>query len=105
MSQKLKDDLVSMAHELGFAAVRVTTPDGIGSAGDRLMAFLSEGRHGDMEWMETTAERRADPRVLWPDVRSIVMLGFSYAPDQDPLAVLADSSRGAISCYAQSKDY
>lgn len=105
MSKTLKDDLVATARELGFAAVRITTPDAIGPAGDRLRAFLSAGRHGDMDWMQTTAERRSDPRVLWGDVRSIVMLGFSYAPDHDPLAVLADPSRGAISCYAQSKDY
>lgn len=103
--KKIKDGLLELARELGFAVVRVTMPGGIGPAGDRLKAFLSEGRHGDMEWMVTTADRRADPKVLWPDVRSIIMLGFSYAPEHDPLAALADSSRGAISCYAQSKDY
>ena len=105
MSQSLKNNLIAQARELGFAAVRITTPERIGPAGDRLRAFLAEGRHGDMHWMETTADRRADPQVLWPDVRSIVMLGFSYAPDRDPLAALADPSLGAISCYAQSKDY
>lgn len=105
MSQTFKNNLIAQARELGFAAVRITTPDRIGPAGDRLRAFLAEGRHGDMEWMETTADRRSDPKVLWPDVRSIVMLGFSYAPSHDPLAVLETPSRGAVSCYAQSKDY
>ena len=105
MSQNLKDSLIAHARELGFGGVRVTTPERIGPAGERLRAFLAEGRHGDMAWMATTAERRADPQVLWPDVRSIVMLGFSYAPGSDPLAALADSSHGAVSCYAQSKDY
>ncbi|MCL4767830.1 MAG: tRNA epoxyqueuosine(34) reductase QueG [Hyphomicrobiaceae bacterium] len=105
MSQELKDSVIAAARELGFAAVRVTTPDAIGPAGDRLRAFLADGRHGAMQWMETTAERRADPRVLWPEARSVVMLGFSYAPEHDPLAILKSPSRGAISCYAQSKDY
>ena len=105
MSQELKDRLISHARELGFAAARITTPDGIGSAGERLRTFLAEGRHGGMGWMETNAERRADPKVLWPDVRSVVMLGFSYAPGHDPLAVLNSPSLGAVSCYAQSKDY
>jgi len=105
MSQKLKEGVLANARELGFAAVRVTTPDGIGPAGERLKAYLAAGRHGDMQWMETTAERRAEPRVLWPDVRSIVMLGFSYAPGHDPLTVLANPLLGSISCYAQSKDY
>ncbi len=105
MSQDLKDSLIATARSLGFAAVRVTTPDAIGPAGNRLRTFLAAGRHGAMQWMETTADRRADPSVLWPEVRSVVMLGFSYAPDHDPLAVLDAPSRGAISCYAQSKDY
>ncbi len=105
MSQNLKASVLQTARELGFAVVRVAAPDAIGPAGERLKAFLSAGRHGDMEWMQTNADRRADPKVLWPEVRSIIMLGFSYAPDRDPLAVLAEPARGAISCYAQSKDY
>ena len=105
MGQNLKNCLIAHARELGFAVVRVTTPDRIGEAGARLRAFLAEGRHGDMIWMETTADRRADPRVLWPDVRSIVMLGFNYAPDHDPLSGLENPLLGVISRYAQSKDY
>jgi epoxyqueuosine reductase len=57
-----------------------------------------------MHWMEN-AERRGDPRVLWPDVRSIVMLGVNYGPDEDPLALLAQRTRGAISVYARGDDY
>jgi epoxyqueuosine reductase len=58
-----------------------------------------------MAWMETTADRRRHPLAMWPNVRSIVMLGMNYAPDSDPLAVLSQPSRGAISCYAQCSDY
>ena len=58
-----------------------------------------------MAWMETTAERRGDPRALWPDVRSVIMLGMNYGPDSDPLAILRERSRGAISVYAQGDDY
>ena len=72
---------------------------------ERLAEFLREGRHGDMAWMATTAERRGHPQALWPEARSIVMLGMSYAPDSDPLAVLAEPDKGAISCYAQCSDY
>ncbi len=95
----------AQAHALGFDAVRVTTPDAIGPAGGRLAEFIAAGWHGDMGWMASTAARRADPRVLWPAVRSIVMLGMSYAPGQDPLTVLEDKTRGAISVYAQGRDY
>ncbi len=101
----LKDRLIAAAREAGFSAVRVTTPEMIGPAGERFQSFLAEGRHGDMAWLERNADRRADPKVLWPDVRSIIMLGYSYAPDHDPMAVLAHPTHGGISCYAQGRDY
>jgi epoxyqueuosine reductase len=70
-----------------------------------LRLFLAEGAHGDMGWMQTTADRRGDPQALWPDARSIIMLGLSYAREGDPLAILQRRERGAISVYAQSADY
>lgn len=90
---------------LGFDAVRITRIGDAGDAGDRLRAFLAAGRHGDMDWMETHADRRADPLTLWPDARSAIMLGLSYAPDRDPLEILERKDRGVISVYAQGKDY
>lgn len=58
-----------------------------------------------MDWLAANPERRADPRVLWDGVRSIVMLGVNYGPDDDPLKLLARRSQGAISVYAQGDDY
>jgi len=58
-----------------------------------------------MDWLATSAERRADPRVLWPEVRSVIMLGVNYAQGTDPLAILRERDRGAISVYAQGDDY
>jgi epoxyqueuosine reductase len=102
----LKQLVLAEARAAGFDAARVTTPDAAGIAmAERLGEFLREGRHGDMAWMETTGERRAHPNAMWPDARSIVMLGMSYAPDGDPLAVLGEPDKGAISCYAQCSDY
>jgi epoxyqueuosine reductase len=71
----------------------------------RLKRFLADGAHGDMTWLESTAERRASPLALWPDVRSIVMLGMNYGPDDDPLAILKERTHAAISVYAQGDDY
>jgi epoxyqueuosine reductase len=71
----------------------------------RLDNFIAEGAHGDMDWLATTAERRASPSVLWPDVRSIIMLGLNYGPDTDPLAILKARDRAAISVYAKGDDY
>ena len=106
MTTNLKDLVLAEARSAGFDAARVTTPGAIDPrTGQRLADFLQEGRHGDMEWMATTAERRRHPVSMWPETRSIVMLGMNYAPATDPLEALSDPSRGVISCYAQCKDY
>jgi len=98
---------VSAARDCGFDTVGVTRPDSIPQAAERLRHFLAEGAHGDMDWMETTAARRESPHALWPQVRSVIMLGLNYGhgPDGDPLAILKSRERGAISVYAQADDY
>jgi epoxyqueuosine reductase len=83
----------------------VTRPDAAPERGERLHRWLADGRQGDMDWMAETAERRADPLMLWPDVRSIVMVGMNYGPSDDPLAVTHRADRGAISVYARHRDY
>ena len=77
------------ARALGFDACRVTSAEAPTEARDRLDAWLAEGAHGDMIWMAETVERRADPRKLMADAKSIVMLGLNYGPATDPLAALA----------------
>jgi epoxyqueuosine reductase len=94
-----------LAGEAGLDAVGVTTPQAIGAAGVGLGAFLAAGWHGDMAWLATTADRRADPARLWPAARSIVMLGESYAPGHNPIATGVPPGQGVIACYAQGKDY
>jgi len=97
--------LTGEARKLGFDVVGVARSDAAPQAKARLAQFLADGMHGDMIWMETTAERRGDPRMLWPELRSIIMLGLNYGPDADPLAILKRRERGAISVYAQGDDY
>ncbi|MBV9956387.1 MAG: tRNA epoxyqueuosine(34) reductase QueG [Pseudolabrys sp.] len=102
----LKAALVEQARELGFGIVGVTRPDSIPHAKAHLENFLAEGAHGEMDWLARNADRRGDPRVLWSDVRSVIMLGLNYGPDEeDPLAILKRRDRGAISVYARSDDY
>ena len=106
MSGSLKQVALAAARAAGFDVARVTTPAAIDALmSDRLAHFLEHGRHGDMAWMATTAERRSHPLKMWPQARSIIMLGMNYGPVSDPLAPLAEPSRGVISCYAQCKDY
>jgi epoxyqueuosine reductase len=101
----LKDALASEARTLGFDCVGVTSPDAIAEAAGHFRAFLDTGAHGEMDWLAANPERRADPRGLWPSVRSVIMLGVNYGPDENPLAILESRTRGAISVYAQGDDY
>ncbi len=89
----------------GFDAVGFTAPDAGPDAGDRLNAFLSAGWHGDMGWLEANADRRASPRVLWPEARSVIVLAMNYGPANSPLEILERRDRGAVSVYAQGRDY
>jgi epoxyqueuosine reductase len=105
MRENLKTALANEARALGFDCVGVTGPGAIAEAGRYFHEFIDAGGHGDMDWLASRPERRADPRGLWPDVRSIIMLGVNYGPDEDPLAILQQRSRGAISVYARGDDY
>jgi epoxyqueuosine reductase len=106
---QLKAALAEAAREHGFDALGVTRPDAIPQALDRLRQFLADGAHGDMDWMATTAERRGNPQTLWPQARSVIMLGLNYGQwngeSGDPLAILGRRDCGAISVYAQGCDY
>jgi epoxyqueuosine reductase len=101
----LRERIASEAKALGFDAFGIVAPDAIPDALPRLKEFLADGGHGEMAWLAANPERRADPRTLWSDVRSIVMLGVNYGPDQDPLQILTRRDRGAISTYACGDDY
>lgn len=100
-----RDPIRRRAADLGFDVCRFT---GIGAswpATARLQAFLQAGRHGDMDWMAATAERRGHPLALWPQARSAVVLGLNYGPETNPLDGLALRERGLLSVYARGDDY
>ncbi|MEP4247998.1 tRNA epoxyqueuosine(34) reductase QueG [Tateyamaria sp.] len=101
----LKDRVVAHALEEGFVMARVCRPDAVPEMAARLDAYVAAGYHGQMGWMAERMHWRADPSVLWPEARSILMLAESYAPEHDPLAVLERPNLGAVSVYAQGRDY
>jgi epoxyqueuosine reductase len=96
--------LKERARAEGFDAFGVTKPS---AAGFRKYfdEWLARGEHGDMDWLSRTKERRVDPHVLWPDARSVIVLGLNYGPDENPLSLLEKHERGAISVYAKGGDY
>ena len=101
----LKERLRERALAEGFAAMGVCRPDAIPEAGQRLAVFVEGGRHGQMGWMAERMAWRGDPAALWPEARAVVMLAEPYTPAHDPLEVLGRRDRGAISVYAQNRDY
>ncbi len=104
-ASNISAEIVARAHELGFNGAGVVRAEAIAGAPDRLDEFLAMGRHGDMSWMRDKSDRRADPKVLWPAAKSVLMLSMNYGPSKDPLAILEAPERGAISIYAQGSDY
>ncbi len=101
----MKASLRAKAFDEGFAGFGVCRPDAVPELSERLSRFVAEGRHGQMGWMAERMAWRGDPLALWPEVRSVVMLAEPYTPDHDPLEVLEQRDRAAISVYAQNRDY
>ena len=101
----LEQRLEAVARAHGFVACGIAGADAAPLTAARLNEWLAEGCHGDMIWMESRAGQRGSPKGLWPDVKSVIALGMSYAPAQDPLALAEEPDRGRISVYAQGADY
>jgi epoxyqueuosine reductase len=99
--EAIRDRALSSGFDaVGFAEARL---DSEARAG--LREFIARGYHGDMGWLAGTEARRGDPQVLWPEARTVVVLGINYAPQEDPLAVRDARDRGSVSVYAQGRDY
>ena len=101
----LRSALAARAKKLGFSAFGITSPAAVPELGQRLREWLAAGEHGDMIWMAQEPERRASPRALWGEVRSIIMLGLDAPPASSPLEALAQREAGLIATYARRRDY
>lgn len=101
LTARMKAEAVSM----GFDLAKVCRPDAVGHVAAGLDGFLAKDYHGQMQWLEARKNWRSDPSVLWPEARSVIVLGESYTPEHDPTAVHGQTDRAAISVYAQNRDY
>ncbi|MDU9003013.1 tRNA epoxyqueuosine(34) reductase QueG [Sedimentitalea todarodis] len=101
----LKDKLVAQALAEGFVSCRVCRPWDVPEVPGRLARFVEAGYHGQMGWMADRMHWRGNPAALWPEAQSVIMLAESYTPDEDPMAVIGQPDRGAISVYARNRDY
>src|SRR5271168_1436981 len=101
---ELKAALIERALALGFNAVRITPADLAPEIGAGLDSYISAVSHGEMDWLAREPERRRHPNGLWPEARSVIVLGMNYGPETDPLEVLAHRDQAAVACYALGKD-
>tara|TARA_R110002124_G_scaffold109676_26_gene263039 strand:+ start:3533 stop:4672 length:1140 start_codon:yes stop_codon:yes gene_type:complete len=102
---RLVAELRARAAALGFESFGITAADARPDLPEKLRSALAAGWHGDMDWMADTASRRGSPTMLWPEAKSVILLGINYGPQSDPLALLGEPSLGAISVYARNRDY
>jgi len=105
MSEEIKSAIRAEALSLGFDAVGFAAPELLPEARAHLGEYLARGYHGDMGWLAARADERAAPKALWPEVKSVLVLGLNYAPAEDPLAALAAPEQANISVYARGRDY
>ena len=101
----LKQRIEDQARSLGFAACGFASGGEDPVRAERLEQWLGDGHHASMEWMETRLHHRRSPQGLWPEAKTVIALGMSYAPATDPLALGAEPDLARISVYAQGKDY
>jgi len=104
-NESLEEAIKAKAQEIGFVACGFARADAADAAGLELRRWLEAGHHGSMGWMEARAHHRVSPLALWPEARSAIALGMSYAPASDPLALAGRAELGRISAYAQGGDY
>jgi epoxyqueuosine reductase len=104
-SATLKERIREEAAKLGFVHCGFTRADAVPEAGEQLKAWIADGRHGSMGWMEERVGQRAHPQVLWPDAKSVIALAMSYAPATDPRSLADETEIGRISTYARGGDY
>ena len=102
---KLTTYIKTVAEQAGFDVCRVTGADTEERLATDLAGYVAAGHHGTMAWMEETVERRAAPTTLWPEAKSVIMLGMNYGPAHDPRGLLEQTGKGNISVYARNRDY
>ncbi len=105
MPTSISERLRARATQEGFSGIRITSAYAAPAQAERLRSFLAQNYHGDMDWLASTAERRAAPRALWPEAQSAIVFAMNYGQGLDAFERLGRKSQGVISAYALNRDY
>jgi epoxyqueuosine reductase len=92
--------------ELGFQQVGITDTD-LTAAEQHLQAWLQNGYHGELEYMQRHGLKRSRPDLLIPGTQSVISVRMDYLPESPAItqAVLDDPLTAYISRYALGRDY
>jgi epoxyqueuosine reductase len=99
---KLSERIKAKAHEFGLDKVGIVPAEPLAEEGRRLVEWLEAGFHGEMSWMEREPDKRADPRLIFADAKSVIVAAVNYFT---PHEHYEDKSRGKLSRYAWGNDY
>lgn len=96
------DRLKQKAIEIGFHKIGVVRAEALTDEGVKLGKWLEKDFHGEMAWMEREPEKRSDPKLLFPEARSVIVLALNY---YTPHEHGDDPATGKITRYAWGDDY
>ena len=105
MPTSISERLRAKARQEGFSGIRIASADAGAKSAERLCSFIGQNYHGDMDWLATTAERRASPKAMWSEAQSAIVFAMNYGQDLDAFERLERKSQGVISVYALNRDY
>ncbi len=96
------DEIKIKAAEIGLDKIGIVRAEPLAAEGERLQEWLGLGYHGNMAWLARESEKRSDPRLIFPEARSVIVAAVNYYTghehDQNPL-------KGKVSRYAWGDDY
>ncbi len=103
--QKKSDQIKNEALRLGFSSCKITDPKISSIAKNDFKSFLNKNYFGQMNWINERVELRLQPKLVWKDAQSVIVLSESYLKSENALMNLEKPEKGNISIYARGDDY
>jgi epoxyqueuosine reductase len=100
-----ESSILIAAKNFGFDVASIIDISETKNLETELNQFLENKYHGEMDWLEKRKEYRSDPKKLWLEAKSILILGSNYHFNTNSLDLLNKKDTGIISVYARGRDY